>query len=472
MGRNQLILGLQRPQYVALPEAFVSDLAWRAFPSDVPSLGGKPVGLRYRSEDQSKKSIAFRATAPKTSDEFLELGLSAHAAGLVGEAPASLVGRAIAESVSGLKAAKGSSQAVSPLTPGLALLQNTRGLFGVANPPNVAEIIEQIYALGAVGTGSLGGASDRSATGDWLSAARHRIKVDPLLNSIDSAVQAVLLDAPLAGERALRPADLGIALGDRTPFGWFRRSWQLLTSDEWVEALPPRTWVDWATTVLRLGYGLAFLWESAWYESIARTIIDGRSIEDMNAVLDGMDPVIPWRSARLGVGGRDVAPILVKRSYRAERIRQFLQSGLPEASEADTAVEGIRALQRDSSVRAVIQEILRTDVRTSSGKNLWEASRYALMIRSTAGGQPDYYGLLRTKGRFLTLEPGTEWVAVAASLACGRPGSMSTISDMLRDLSDMGIRPELADLISLLEEAGLARGSADADEAVLIQSAY
>lgn len=43
---------------------------------------------------------------------------------------------------------------------------------------------------------------------------------------------------------------------------------------------------------------------------------------------------------------------------------------------------------------------------------------------------------------------------------------------VLLGLDELGIRPGLADLIRLLEKAGLARGSADADQGVIVQSAF
>jgi len=110
--------------------------------------------------------------------------------------------------------------------------------------------------------------------------------------------------------------------------------------------------------------------------------------------------------------------------------------------------------------------------RESSGNNLWEATKYALLARGTSDQNPDYYGVLHANGRYLTVDPGTEWVAVVASLACEVPGGATDVGTVLDSLEKLGMRPELSDLVALLERAGMARGSADADRGVMVESAF
>jgi hypothetical protein len=107
-----------------------------------------------------------------------------------------------------------------------------------------------------------------------------------------------------------------------------------------------------------------------------------------------------------------------------------------------------------------------------SAVNTWEAVKYALLTRDASGPFADYYGLLRSSGRFLTVQPGTEWMAVVASLAGDGPGKTSDVATLMLSLQELGLRPEAGDLIQLLEKAGLARGSADADRGVVIESAF
>jgi hypothetical protein len=459
-------LGLNRPQYVASPETLISALAWRAFPIPLPDEGGRAVGLRFRSEQEKSGTLVYRATAPnrQTMGAF---GDALAAAGIAGEASPAQLAEAVEMSVRGLAARGGKSQAVSPLTPALALLQNPRGMMGSKNPPDIAEILEQMYALG-----SDPDAEASSVTERWLAASRRRLSRDPLLGAIDEATQRILL--PNAGVGDLSGAPVGAhfqstktlpLLGASTPFSWFRKSWDRLTSPEWVDALPPRVWVDWATTVLRLAYGLGYVWETNRLDHLSRAIISEQATPEWQ--LGGRASLIPWRSSRLSVSDRNVAPMLIAQAHRVDRVRQFLNSLEPDNA------DDIEYLVGSASVRTEIQRILTTKDQTRSGKNLWEASRYALMTRSIGGESADYYGFLRAHGnRYLVPEPGTEWIAVIASLACIRPNSSTTVHRVLSDLDSLGIRPELGDLIGLLERSGLARGSADADQALVVQSAY
>ena len=100
--------------------------------------------------------------------------------------------------------------------------------------------------------------------------------------------------------------------------------------------------------------------------------------------------------------------------------------------------------------------------------------RYALASRSDSGPQADFYGMLRNAGtRYSVVEPGRRWTALIAGLASGMPSGRCTVGDVRLQLASLGLRPELGELIALLEDAGLARGSADADQAaVAVQSPY
>ena len=103
----------------------------------------------------------------------------------------------------------------------------------------------------------------------------------------------------------------------------------------------------------------------------------------------------------------------------------------------------------------------------------WEGIRYSLLVRLPAGPDADHYGLLRSVGRrYLVVQPANEWIAVVASLTAPAPGAPTTVGSVQRSLYDLGLRPQPRDLITLLARAGMARGSADADQAVVVQAAY
>ena len=102
-------------------------------------------------------------------------------------------------------------------------------------------------------------------------------------------------------------------------------------------------------------------------------------------------------------------------------------------------------------------------------QNLYETVIYSLLRRDLS----DHYGLLTSRGNAIAVvSPGTEWVAVVASLSAGSPGRETHVGQVVRDLARLGLQPRLPDLVSLLEAAGLARGSADADHGVRVDSAF
>lgn len=465
-----VLLDLPRPQYLPSPEALITSLAWRLFDAEMPDpLPPKTVGLRYRAEDRTTATLVYVATEPK-QDSLLQFGEALVRAGIRAERGVEpVLAEAITNSVAGVRAEKSGSQSASPLTPGLALLQNMRGLQGAKNPPDFAEIIERMYYLG----GRRGGGS--SASERWLYAADLRMLLDPLLASVDRAVDEQLI----VGRRVRKEvvpsrrsaADAGDLRG--SPFSWFSRSWDLLCSDAWVRALPARVWVDWATTVLRLAIGLGYLWEASWNEALARAIVNpSRDAVAWADIRGRMDGTLPWRSPRLGVQGRDIAGLLSRRIARSERVwhvlAQWLDAGSGYAGSFD---ETLRSMRNDAALRDQLTAAI-SGQRTNSAANVWEAVRYALRVRESAGPFADYFGVLRQNGRYLTVDPGTEWIAVVASLACEVPGESTNVATVIRSLDEMGLRPELGDLVSLLERAGLARGSADADQGVVVESAF
>lgn len=474
MSIERMLIPIPRPQYPALPEAFISALAWRAFDAPVEVSPGKTVGLRFRSTKLSTAAqIEYRQTAPTNAAGFIGFGTRLEQAGVVSEAGGSVLASALIDSISGVRSTKGDSQAASPLTPSVALMQNIAGLMGAPRPPDVGEIIEVLFALGADGEVADG----RTATSLWLEAAEHRLSVDPLLRAVDTAVTEQFL----GGARQQRRGPFGprreVPHGSmaQTPFAWFRDTWIALTSDAWVDALPARVWVDWATTVLRLAYGLGFMWESVWYETIAREIVSPQTSDlTWSAVRSLMPTTIPWRSSRRGSETRDVASLISRRSYRADQIRHAIEDwDGNDLSSGSSFEESGHAMRADMELVSRLANCLRSTDNQRSGKNLWEASVYSLQTRALSGPNADYYGLLRRSGRrYLNVDPGTEWIAVVASLACGSPGATVSVSRVLQDLGALGVRPELPDLIALLERAGLARGSADADQGVLVQAAF
>jgi hypothetical protein len=380
-----------------------------------------------------------------------------------------LTERAVVNSVFGVRTDRGKTNPASPMSPNLALMQNLEGVLGSKNPPAIADIIEVIYKLGSKNSPSL------SVANLWRKAAEYRLTIDPVLASIDSAFGEVVFgDALIAREEStIQIGDSWIETLESTPFTWFSRMWDKLTSEEWVSALPARVWTDWATALLRMAYGLCFLWEAAWYDAVARTIVSGTPSSSIE-VKGRMEATLPWRKRNSGAEIRDFSSILIARCERAAEIRQYLDKWVDTNKHPTSSFEEeIAYMSADAELILNLKKALLPKKEKNVGKGLKEAIRYALITRDSSGVNSDYYGLLKSSGtRYLFPDPGIEWAAVIASLSCSGPGSHTYVGVVASNLSEAGLRPELEELIELLERAGLARGSADADQGVIVEAAY
>ncbi|WP_146111820.1 hypothetical protein [Arthrobacter sp. MYb227] len=471
--RRSLFLSMNRPQYVSVPEGFISSLAWKLFDfNEPPTLGaGKKLALMYKVEKDTKSTnLSVTTTAPKGHDGHSAFGevLKNSGIGPYNLDPI-LIATAVSNSITGIRAEKSTMQAASPLTPGIALLQNMRGVQKSQSPPDLAGIIETLYRLGAPhGSQSQSGVAER-----WLDASNRRLGADALLAAMDKSAKENLLLSGVKLKVTELPSEFIGGLFPNTPFTWFARIWDRLTGPDWVDALPARVWVDWATTVLRLAYGMGFLWEAAWYETFARRILRGEPFT-REQLLKEIPAALPWKSSRSTQSVRDVASVLLRRVHVGGAVRKLVDSWLSTAETKSgnlLATEtAITRMMGDGDFRKQLTVALGGQMKAAP--NTWEAVKYALLTRDVAGPFADYYGMLRQNGRFLTVSPGTEWIAVVASLSCDRPGGEANVGRLMGDLHEMGLNPQLSDVIELLERAGLARGSADADQGVLIKSAF
>lgn len=477
---ERIIFPLLRPQYVPSPEVLISAMAWSLYDVKLPTApAGKKVGLVFRGSPRPARTLEYFQTAPDPSS-IHAFANALRAERLRPTTSMDVLAEAVLNSIEGIQVDQGRALPASPLTPSLALLQNVHGSMGTANPPSISGMLELLFLLGMpIKTESIGPAKL------WAAAAEQRMEKDSLLRSLDNAVNSSLFISPPKKTSKSKFADrvsdayAWEGLFPNTPFEWFYKSWSRLTSEEWVDALPARVWVDWATTVLRLAVGCGYLWEASWYETFARKILSAEQFT-WCSVQNDIDSVIPWASSRASMSIRDVSSKLSWRVRRADKIRSLLSEWL---SQRDTQplrstlefTAGIREMQNDAELKSSLSATLSSRETTSATTNRWEAIKYSLVTRETNGQFVDYYGLLKShgaRGRYLTIDPGTEWIAVVASLACERPKTTTDVSSVLDSLASLGLHPSIGDIVELLEKAGLARNSADADQGVQVQSAF
>ncbi len=467
---ESVYLDLARPQYVSVPEGLVTALAARAFGVDygVDHDNKQVLAVAYQSNNAEANrvtpALVYHQTRPM-GPGLKKFGDKLAACGIESDADQLGLSRAVTGAIAGVRTKDGKVRAAIPLTPSLALAQNPRGLAGTRNPPDLGGILETFFLMGAPSAAE----GNPVAADRWVDAAERRRAVDRVIHAVDAAAAGTFfVGAPT--RIACNPL---VGTSDQfagTPFSWFHRVWVKLCSPAWVDALPARVWVDWANTVLRLAFGLGYLWEVAWYERVARSVVGGGT-EGADELLRSLGPLLPWKDQTSGISVRDVSSSTKWRVLRSNSVRERIRDWAKANRQFPNAAEELVAMRSDEGFRAQLTEALSAP--PGSNENLWEAINYALLTREGTGPDADHYGFLRKHGRrFSVPDPGVEWIAAVASLSCPEPGTSTDVGQLLKDLRELGLRPELGDLVIRLEQAGVARGSADADQAVAIESAF
>lgn len=465
-----LLPSLLRPQYMVAPEILLSSLAARAYSPLI--LDDKEIGRTYRKNNLATNNTKVREFYPR-EQALSHFDLALKERGIVinsddNQIPSDLVADAVRHSILGTKSLRSNTQAAAPLTPSLAMLQDLPGMLNKSGPADIGKILEQIYQLGAPASYSGPSAASRlSKAYSW------RLKKDAFLQIVEKASASSILNHSLdaSGIETISALPGASELYFDTPFTWFHKNWNKITSEEWSDALPARVWVDWATTVLRLGIGMSFLWEASWVHSIISFIQQGKNSSKVALTIrDSMSPPLGWESEELPIGMRNVASILKQRVKSAHGLREVLREYSTDFTASD-CLELAEKYESDKDLQNKIIAALQPSERT--GKNTWEAVSYTLTGRDSVDEFVDYYGLLRRRGPSILLpSPGVEWTTVIASLTCGRDRDTCDAGEILDELQSLGARPRLQDLIGHLEAAGLARGSADADRGVRVERAF
>ena len=477
---SDLYLDIRNPEYMPRGEVLISELVALKYESDAfgTHSDGVVEGRIYRARARGDRSVRIVSTDPyglSSPNDPAEWESALDDAGLVCDDALDQAAWVLAGSFAGLESKKGKGQAATPMTPGLALLQDARGVVGRRNPYNVALAIERMYTLG----GSCPPVEDRniSAVKQWIRAAESRLEADSLLRLLDTgAKEALLRNFSLKGDDPQQAggAPKNPCLGPNTPFSWFRVSWDRLTSEEWVEALPARTWTDWAIAVIRAGLAFGYLWEIRWYETITKLILRGGSQlqevgwEDLVLAANRHGPLLEWGDQTRPVGLRDVASSLKAKCLTYAALQEEVKTTFTNAN-GEAVGEALLRASRDSEIRARFHQALQSN----SNPNCHELVRYMLLAGEEQGRYADYYGLLEKVGpRYSVVNPATEWVAVVASLSMDVHAEDSTLNEVSASLKRLGLQPSNEELIKHLHLAGLARGAPDADGAVVVKSAF
>jgi len=480
---QDLSLGFYRPQYSAAPETYITaltrnvlDIPRGAWPDREP--GDAQVHVVYKKTPLSTRSD-LEVTHPCEGGDA-ELGAwrdALQAAGVdFGRNDGNDVARGFAMAFEGTLASKAKGQAAVPMTQSLAMLQNLRGMTGGPRPFNLSDALEQFYGLGRLD----GSGDGHTAAGRWLGAVKDRTEASPLLEALDGAAASLIPPVSELDQSGTPP--VGPLFGTSTPFGWFHDAWNRLTSDEWVKLLPDRRWSDWAATVLRNAIGFGYLWEARWYVNIADRITKGPDVAGATTwddLVEAMrvEKLLRWEDSDARPGKRKVSHDLNNLLLRMTPLVAELDNQIKNGGQSETVPDGLRRIASDGeAVRRIDDVVHGKQVEGLYGQNdnSLEAVRYALKEReSKTTRDMDHYGLIRlTSNNWFVVEPATEWTAVVASLSIPEPGGSTTVSHLRGELARLGLRPNDKELIRHLVAAGLAVGSADAEGALTVNSAF
>lgn len=465
---------LRRPEYPSSPEIFLTSLAWNRYgfedlesgyrlkymrqqkTTNKTSKGGKKVDFSHDRLSDSTSSLRFRLASNGFSDGFRG-GNESVTRDLVD---------AILDGISSTSSLHSDYIAVSPMTPALAMLQNVIGMKGT--DANFAGIMQDLASMG-------GFAGDLSES--WILATEQIMSANPHLRAIDLSIQ----ESIGFGQRVDRSQTFASRewavlshfpeYARLTPFNWFARNWSNLTNEEWTRALPPRLWTDWANAIMRTGFGMAYLWEASWYHKVSTTILDS-DLDFNNFERLMSSQLIPWLSSEVSISLRAVKGQLEQRVRSGSEISRVIRKFAEDTQSMDLNLsEFLTKARASQSFLLALQNA--SNKPTSSHKSTSEAIFYSLNTRREVGAGADYYGLLRYQSRrYLVPNPGTEWLAAISSLVSSSPKVKINLGQLLEELASLGLSPPLRELVSLLEQAGLARGSADSDSGMEIETAF
>ena len=504
------LLPLPRPEYAKQTEALLTDLLWRSRGS---SLGGNTgnggyfedlARIRHGTKSQDKRRLVARKTqrgSPKTLETY-PIALETSLGELIDGVPPSLNPiSVILESILAPRARGDKSLACAPITPDVVALQTLHGMVNKDSPANQARAIEAVGWLGgSPGEGHVASIFLTSLVAQHSGGALHRLVTDALrtmAQHVWSELGAGVEDWrswPAVGPVALadsRPHVLASA--HFTPFRWFWTKWSNLCdpANEWREALPARRFTDWSLCLLRTALAFAYIWEAEFFRLLHRAIVETRdetsqaetSVLAVKSFILNGERLASIEPVEVPPSEKNSWPALEALLMQGYMAREAIENALEEHP-LHLDLSNIEPCNLTNSIATWITDFsrlggsaleARLEPESNTAKNTREFVRYLLVPRASdddTADQADFYYLARSNQRNFWFEPGPEWLVVVCSLLSGRPRGHCTLGELVDDLASLGIRNERSVLVRMLEEAGLSTDSPDADNALVIRSAF
>ena len=502
------LVPLPRPEYAKQTEALLTDLLWRSPGSSLGGYGdtegyfGDLIGARRPANAQDPRRLVARKTHGGSAKAVETYCIALHTplAGLIDRLPRDLNPMSvILESIFAPRARGDKSLACAPITPDVVALQTLHGMVNKDSPANQARTIEMVGWLG-------GSRGEGDVASTYLSSVAADGPDDPLQRFVTDALQAMAQHVWRelgAGDdnwrtwATVRPVPLAddhphpLASAHFTPFRWFWTKWSNLCNpmNGWRAALPARRFTDWALCLLRTGLAFAYLWEAEFFRRLHQAIAETQD-QQRETLVQAIKSLLRHGARLASIEPADVPPSeknswpalegLLMQGYLA---REAIESVLEEhPHDIDLPAVGLQDLSDRIATWVTEFSCLggrtlesRLESESNTAKNTREFVRYLLVPRVSdddTADQADFYFLARSNQRNLWFEPGPEWLVVVCSLLSRCPGGHCTLGELVDDLASLGIRNDRSILIRLLEDAGLSTDSPDADNALVIKSAF
>jgi len=385
--------------------------------------------------------------------------------------------KGIANSIVGIEIDDTENRLAVPLSRGLAAIQNRPGIGWHHGAWNLGEAIAEFYEIGFLSQGKDKTEKEFCSPQErWKRSVERRTAEDPVLSAIDESYTS-LYHGKLT-ERSVKGTAQRLdyrEFGEINPFLWFVETWDNLNNEAWVDALPARQWTDWATAVLRLSLGLGYLWIVRWYSEIARNILLNEPANWIELIKKiDTNPLIPKISSTQNISDRHVWGQLEGQLLQYKKLHDAVENTLKDFADEETTVE---EFFENISESTAVSEEFENAMNSNNSKQARDFVRYTLRTRQEKNINADHYGLLKARGgkgnkQYTILEPGTELIAVLASLTSPGPNSETSLKQVNNSLRQLGLKWDRKELIQMLQAAGLVKGSPDADEGVIVRTAY
>jgi hypothetical protein len=483
---NEIFFQLNRPQYISSPEGTQAAMAWSLKPEreeltkeedDI----AKPVGYVYEKTSKAKKKLRtiFVRSTMEDRGGSSELKSKLEENGFeFPEIDTQVLYNSLKNSLKGIVPPNAVGISAVPLCQGAAFLQDPVGVLGVKGPPNYGAIVRQLYGLGL-------GLDDPIKTDPiqlWYKALGNRNSNLQSILQIATELKwkSIIKELPTVnGSEPLVKPPRWLERIDHTPFRWFKNAWDNFCADEWRQSLPERRWSEWASGLLRTGIGLGFLWEARFYKRLAQALVtNDKTMTD--EILSSQEPLLSWEDNTKSISSLDQNSFIRETvadglKAMAEIDRLLKKSGgkiteekIKTFKEADTLAPWI-SWARETLGQELdhLEKCFGTKPTNKAENNTLETIVFSLQSRQEMGNSIDYLGLIKRKSRrFLVVEPGPEWIVLLASLTAGKPGEVTTLDRLRKELARLGLKPSREILIAELERAGLTKGSHDAEDAI------